>query len=161
MLAPAAVQPIAMRDGTKAPVQERAIYGLGQESLPSGDALPPDRDRERAERAAENRRTVVALLAGLASEPQPWTPERVRVVERTGEPYGYQPPTLTWPLGSFDAVMTRRATVPACGDVTGGNVTTLLAGLGNAPAQSRWTDPYRTTLVAVAPLVPGQLGCPA
>ncbi|TKV61310.1 hypothetical protein FDO65_06820 [Nakamurella flava] len=78
-----------------------------------------------------------------------------------GEPYGYAPPTLGWPLGSFDEVMTRSATVPACGEVTGDHVDTLLEGLGNAPAQSRWSDPYRTTLVAVAPLMPGQLGCPA
>ncbi len=151
---------ISIRDGAPGPAEELKIYGLGQESWYLDAAGPPNKDRERGQQAAENRQMVIALLAGLTDKPQPWHPDRVRLVERTGEPYGYAPPTLTGPRGSVDEVMTRSATVPACGEVTGDHVDTLLEGLGNAPAQSRWSDPYRTTLVAAAPLMPGQLGCP-
>lgn len=152
---------ISMRDGAVAPADELEVYALGQESRYLAEVPPPERDRERVGRAAANRATVSAFLVGLTADPQPWIPDRVRLVERTGEPYGDRPPTLTWPLGSFVEVMARRATVPACGEIAGQDATALLDSLANAPARSRWSDSYRTTLVAVAPLMPGQLGCPA
>lgn len=150
---------VSLRDGAHAPVTELHIYGLGEESWRPDDIHAGDPDR--IDRAIENRQAVIDLLAGLDHHPRPATPDRLRVVERTGEPYGYQPPTLTWPFGSFDEVMARRATVPACAEISGTDVPTLIAALGNAPAQSRWSDPYRTTMVAAAPLMPGQPGCPS
>lgn len=122
---------IALRDDASAPTVELKIYGLGHESFSPDDAPPVDRDRSAW--ALDHRRAVITLMDGLVHDPQPWTSDRVRVVESTGEPYGYSPPTLTWPLGSLDEVMSQRAGAPACGELTGDDAARLTIGWGTRP----------------------------
>lgn len=107
------------------------------------------------------RDSLVAMLDGLAeAATEPWTPTRVRVVEFTEEPY-HPMSTLTWPLSAtLDETMPDRKTVAACGVVDGADVRRILDESRDMPALSLWSDPYRTAMVAMAVLLPGQASCP-
>lgn len=132
--------------------QQIAVYAL---SIDAGSLT----DLTAAQLA--NRQRLTAALTDLqaaVADPQPWTPNRVRLIG-LGDAATDDPTPHQWPDSSgIDASLQR--TNPDCVTFAGEPATAVLTALGDGSSTATWTDGRRTGSFTATVLVPGQPGCP-
>lgn len=111
-------------------------------------------DAQRINRTRLSR--ALSDLQAAVTGSQPWTPDRVRLIDLGGTPTD---PALPWPgAGTIDADLQRSA--PACTVLSGPAATAALDALGTGPSTATWSDGQRSVAFTATVLVPGQPGCP-
>lgn len=132
--------------------QQIAVYAL---SIDAGSLT----DLTAAQLANRQRlTTALADLQSSVSDPQPWTPNRVRLIG-LGEGGTDEQATYPWPgPDGIDASLER--TNPDCVTLAGAPAATVLQRLGTGSSTATWTDGQRSASFTATVLVPGQPGCP-
>lgn len=132
--------------------QQIAVYAL---------SIGPDSLGDLADEQIAQRERLVAALDDLQAGvigPQPWTPDRVRMIGLDKADAGDQN-SYPWP-GPDTIERSLQRTRPDCVVLEGDPARTALATLGAGASTATWDDGVRPTSLTAAVLVPGQPGCP-
>ncbi|TKV61307.1 hypothetical protein FDO65_06805 [Nakamurella flava] len=138
-------------DGAAGP-QQIAVYALG---------IGPDSLGDLTDEQLAHRERLVAALDDLQSAvvgPQPWMPDRVRMVGLDSAA-GDDQPDYRWP-GPDSIEQALQRTRPDCVVLEGESARTVLATMGSGASTAKWDDGIRPTSFTAAVLVLGQPGCP-
>lgn len=122
------------------------VYGLSKEQAAARAAL----------------RDLLAAGRALAADTEPWTPDRVRATDFGGGeglvPEGAE--SKPWPGPAFDTIPAGPEGGESCFVLTGDDATAVWqAGLGHAG--SLWSQGGENRQIFLAPLLPGDDGCPS
>ena len=149
------------------------VHGNGEPRTVEAYALGGRFDADLAEDVAENREDLRRLLAAaeeLVPIPEPWTPERLRVLRLAdGASFAPKPDAdpdaepLPWPgpdLQELLAPVPEDALVLGCGEVTGPEAGVLFQDATENPLP-QWTVDGKVHTVIVVAMLPGEVACPA
>ena len=149
------------------------VHGNGEPRTVAAYALGGRFDADLADDIAENREELRRLLAAaeeLVPIPEPWTPERLRVLRLAdGATFDPKPDAdpdaepLPWPgpdLKTLLAPVPDDALLLGCGEVTGAEAGDLFDDATKNPLP-QWTIDGKVHTVIVVALLPGEEACPS
>lgn len=141
---------------------------LSLEAYALGGRFDADLSDDEAESREELRR-LLAAAEELVPIPEPWTPERVRVLrladDATFDPKPDADPAaepLPWPGPDLDELLQPTgdgSLVLACGEVTGAAAGDLFEDATENPLP-QWTVDSKVRTLIVVSLLPGEAACP-
>ena len=151
---------------------EAMVHGIGSARVLKAYALGGRFDADLPDAVAENRENLRRLLAAaeeLVPIPEPWTPDRVRVL-RLADDASFDPKPdadpdavpLPWPGPGLDGLLEKMptgSTALECGEVTGPAAGELFAAATANPLP-KWTVGGKVHTVIVVALLPGEAACP-